>query len=416
VSVEAALTDFMAAAQARRPIQHLGVAVSGGGDSVALLHLLNAWSGAAQARLSVVTVDHGLRPEAAGEAAFVSALCAGLSLPHTTLKWEGWDGTGNLPDAARQARYGLIARWASDQGVDAVALGHTLDDQAETFLMRLARGSGVDGLAAMRRDWEAGGLRWLRPLVEVPRTALRGYLRAGGLDWKEDPSNEDPRFRRVQVRKALELLEPLGITTRRITDTAERMELARQALRACTHAAAARICHVEAGDVLIGCDGLGGLEADIRQRLFAQAVMWVSGAVYKPRLDALREALERVQEGAVRTLHGCLITPKGNTLRIGREYNAVRALVCAPGALWDKRWRLSGDFQPGMEVRALGEGGLGHCKNWRATGLPRQTLVASPAIWQGDRLISAPLAGFGPGWSAEIDPSRGDFLAFLLSH
>ena len=141
----------------------LGVAVSGGGDSVALLLMLAT---VARGRpLAAVTVDHGLRPESGDEAAAVEALCAARGIPHATLRWNGWDGAGNLQDRARQARRTLIGAWARANGIGAVALGHTLDDQAETFLMRLARGSGVDGLSGMAPATRAEGVLWLRPLL-----------------------------------------------------------------------------------------------------------------------------------------------------------------------------------------------------------------------------------------------------------
>lgn len=406
----------MVQALAHAPIRHIGAAVSGGGDSMALLHLLHAWAAAAGLPLSVVTVDHGLRPEAGDEAGFVARICADLKRPHAIVTWQGWDGTGNLQDAARHARYGLITAWAQGAGVDCVALGHTSDDQAETFLMRLMRGSGVDGLAAMRDDWQSGGLRWLRPLIGETRAALRDYLSGNGLRWIDDPSNDDARFDRVRMRRALEILKPLGITVDRLAETAGRMELARRALSRCAHDAATQFCRIEAGDVLIDRGGLAELEDEIRERLFAHALMWVSGAAYRPRLDALRDTLDRVLAGEARTLHGCLVAPTARGLRVGREARAVRDLVSQPDGLWDNRWRLNGNPGPGAEIRALGEDGLGQCKAWRDTGLPRATLIASPAVWRGSDLVAAPLAGRAGGWSAQIAPPRGDFFTSLLSH
>ncbi|WP_114967069.1 tRNA lysidine(34) synthetase TilS, partial [Alkalilacustris brevis] len=182
----------------------LGVAVSGGGDSVALLLLVADWAAARGVRLRAVTVDHGLREGAAQEAEAVARLCAELGIGHDILRWQGWDGQGNLQDAARRARQGLIAGWARDHGLAAVALGHTRDDQAETVLMRLARGAGVDGLSGMAPLRLAVGLAWLRPLLDVGRAELRALLRARGVPWAEDPSNEDARFQRVRARRALE--------------------------------------------------------------------------------------------------------------------------------------------------------------------------------------------------------------------
>ena len=190
------LGSALDAAVAAAPEGEIGVAVSGGGDSVALLLLLEAAAARVGRSVAAVTIDHGLRPESAGEAAAVAALCAGRGIAHETRRWEGWDEAGNLQGRARQARRALIAGWARGRGIGAVALGHTLDDQAETVVLRLARGSGVDGLAGMAAVVRAEGVLWLRPLLGVRRAALRGWLEAEGMGWSEDPSNLDLRFDR----------------------------------------------------------------------------------------------------------------------------------------------------------------------------------------------------------------------------
>ena len=154
----------------------LGLAVSGGGDSVALLHLAVACG----LQPAVVTVNHGLRAEAASEAAQVAGVAAALGLSHETLLWQGWDHTGNLQDAARKARRRLISAWALQNNIASVALGHTQNDIAETFLMRLQRGAGVDGLAKMAGHWSEGGILWQRPLLGFTRNDLRLWLQAQG--------------------------------------------------------------------------------------------------------------------------------------------------------------------------------------------------------------------------------------------
>ncbi len=418
-----AFEQFLRGAQGRAPFASLGLAVSGGGDSMALLHLAHDWhkdwhkgrraqSPGGSITLAAVTVDHGLRPEAAEEAAMVARTCATLGIPHETLRWD-WDGRGNLHDAARRARYRLMGDWARRHGIEAVALGHTLDDQAETFLMRLARGSGVDGLATMRRDWH-DGVRWLRPLLEVPRPDLRAYLRARGLDWAEDPSNDDPRYDRVKARRALQLLAPLGLDAPRLAETAAHMSRAREGLARHAHDAAQRLCHVRAGSVAFDLAGLGAEPPETQHRLFAHALIWISGAEYRPRLDALQEALEAATHGARRSLHGCLIEGGPDQIRIYREYNAVRHEVAEPGQVWDGHWTLTGP-DPQARIRALGEA-VADCPDWRATGLPRRALMASPAAWRNGALLSAPLAGLDNGWT--LRPTRPDtsFFASILSH
>ncbi|MFV2034995.1 MAG: tRNA lysidine(34) synthetase TilS, partial [Halocynthiibacter sp.] len=167
----------------------IGVAVSGGSDSMALLCLLSQLCERHKAhRLSVVTVDHGLRPDAAAEATHVAETCAGLGHQHTVLHWRGWDRSGNLQDRARQARYSLIADWATASGISTVALGHTADDQAENFLIRLARESGVDGLSGMSSRRKIKDVMFLRPMLTATRSELRDFLRDRGIRWVDDPS------------------------------------------------------------------------------------------------------------------------------------------------------------------------------------------------------------------------------------
>lgn len=183
------------------------VAVSGGSDSIALLMLAAAWAQRADVDLQVVTVDHGLRPEAAAEAAYAASISEGLELPHITLAWEGIKPSSGISSSARNARYRLLEQFASDIDVSVILTGHTADDQAETLMMRNARSSNYSqgrGLAGMARTTcLPSGTKLVRPLLGVTRSALRGYLAELNQSWIEDPSNQDETFERVRVRKAL---------------------------------------------------------------------------------------------------------------------------------------------------------------------------------------------------------------------
>lgn len=398
------------------PPKWLGVAVSGGSDSVALLHLLAEWAAQGGPQLLAVTVDHGLRSEAAAEAAFVAQTCAGLGVAHQTLEWRGWDGHGNLQDQARRARYGLMAAWATGQGIATVALGHTLDDQAETFLMRLARGSGVDGLSGMARRRLAEGVSWVRPLLELRRADLRAYLKRRGAAWVDDPSNIDAAYDRVKARQILSALAPLGITAETLVETAARLSMARQALRSAAHVAARALCRIEAGDVVIARQGFALLPLDIQLRLLAHAIGWVASADYRPRLTSLTQTHAALAATKRSTLGGCVLSANKRDIRISREVQAVKTVISAITAPWDRRWHLSGPAVPGLIVQALGEPGLAQCPDWRATGLPRATLLASPSVWRGTALVAAPHAGRADGWSAELHKGPEDFFASLIVH
>jgi tRNA(Ile)-lysidine synthase len=384
------------------PARHIGLAVSGGSDSMAMLWLIAPWARARGIPVSVATVDHGLRPEAAAEAAFVGRVAGGLGVPHRVLEWRGWDGRGNLQAQARAARTELLTAWARETGADAVALGHTMDDQAETVLLRLARGSGVDGLAGMEADREQGGLRWVRPLLGLRREELREFLRAGGHPWVDDPSNEDARFDRVKARQALGLLGPLGVEAEGLSATAHRMAMARAALEHYAREAAGRVARTEGGDVVFARPGFDLLPVETRFRLLSDAVRWVGGGVYRPRLGALERVIADLSDAPRRTLQGTVVTRTGGEWRVGREWAAVRGLRAPVGEPWDGRWRIEGPGGAGLEVRALGGAGLAACPGWRATGLRRATLIVSPAVWRGEELVAAPLAGLGEGWRARI--------------
>ena len=186
---------------------HLALAVSGGSDSVALMVLAARWvqSQADAPNVTVLTVDHGLRPASAEEAAQVGRWARALGLDHAILGWRGAKPSSGLQAAAREARYALMSDWCLEHGAAAIVTAHTANDQAETVMMRLARGSGVDGLAGMMRETLAP---WpvLRPLLGVTRARLRAVLTAAGHDWIDDPSNDDTAFERIRMRQALDAL------------------------------------------------------------------------------------------------------------------------------------------------------------------------------------------------------------------
>ncbi len=167
--------------------------------------------------------------------------------------------------------------------------------------------------------------------------------------------------------------------------------------------------------MLIDRDRLQALPPDMARRIVAAALCHVASAPYRPRLSALIAAL-----GAdTATLHGCVLRSRGASLRISREYRAVAHHAVRLGSAWDRRWQITPPAQfdlPGAEIRALGPAGLALCAGARDTGLPRVALLASPAIWQGTRLIAAPLAGFGTDWRASVNFLRQDFFSKALVH
>lgn len=400
----AALNDFFNG----QDLRAVGVAVSGGSDSTALLIFATEWAAAAGVRLVAATVDHGLRAEAAAEAEAVAQTCARLGVAHEILAWRGWDGSGNVQAEARRARYRLLAEWARREGLDCVLLGHTMDDQAETVLMRLARRAGVDGLTAMAARFEREGQAFGRPLLGQRRGDLREMLKARGVDWIEDPSNDDMRFDRVKTRRALGELAEIGVDAEALATVSENMADVRAALDWQVAQVAKDAVQIEAGDLRVDLAAFGTVPEEIRRRLLVAGIQWVNGGDYAPRRAPVQRLLEEISAGQGGTLAGCVLTVEGGRLRIAREPRAVMENESA-GPLWDGRWHVEGPWQGGEVLRALGEAGLAEVEDWRAAGLPRQSLIASPSVWRAGTLVAAPLAGHGAGWRAKLCPERSGF-------
>ncbi len=411
----AMLRHFVASAFAFDKPKRMAVAVSGGGDSMALLHLLADWAAEEKIHLQAVTVNHGLRPEAEAEAKFVSEVAQGLKIKHTTLTWSGYSGEGNLQDAARRARYHLMATWAREQDISTIALGHTADDQAETFLMRLSRASGLDGLTGMQRRRSAHGVTWVRPLLMEERFSLRQYLRDIRVPWIDDPSNEDEAFERVRARRVMAEISELGIDVHVIGRVMDHLGQVRTALDYATHDHALSCVTEEMGDLIIDRRRFFDAAPEINRRLVTQALRWIASADYGPRGMKLQEFLSAMMRGRDATLHGVRLLGGKEVFRLTREHAAVVGKTARPGEVWDGRWVIDTVSDQSLTVRALGEDGLLQLGERPETAPPREVLRASPALFDGDSLVSAPLAGFGSATLRLVHPQNA-FFTSLLSH
>jgi tRNA(Ile)-lysidine synthase len=346
----------------------------------------------------------------------VAAQAQMWGLPHETLLWRGWDGAGNLQDTARRARYRLLTQWAEAHGIEAIALGHTADDQAETVLMRLARASGVSGLSAMASvRWE-NGVRLVRPMLSITRERLRDYLKATGISWIEDPSNHDQRFDRIKTREALSGLQKIGITAETLSRVAGNLTQAREALAQYAQESARKVVQVDDGDLCIDRTGFAALPEEIRRRVLVSAIGWVASNEYAPRQSAVEQGIAAILSGQTTTVGGCLLLAKAGKTWVCRELSAIDKESAEPGMLWDHRWRLTGPAIPGTQIRALADHGIRQLEDWRNSGKPRAVLAATPAVWIENTLIAAPLAGFSNQWTAELSNECPEYYTSILSH
>ncbi|MEM6664520.1 MAG: tRNA lysidine(34) synthetase TilS [Pseudomonadota bacterium] len=312
----------------------LGVAVSGGGDSMALLAIASM----AGLDLSAATVDHGLRPEASDEAGLVADFCRSSGIPHQTLRIPPLPDFGNISAAARTARYAALTAWAAKQDLTTVLLGHTRDDQAETVLLRLARGSGVDGLSAMSAVRHSHGLTWVRPMLAIARADLRAWLIDQGISWADDPTNDDASFDRVRVRQAMDALWPLGITSDRLVGTADILATQRLVLEdAASQLSATARRDGPFGDIRLSREHLAAARRDTSLRLLKRAIIDVSGTDYPPRQRSIDKVMDDIlADTPAQTLGGCMLWTDGDDLVICREPAATKTAPIKPGQqTWD---------------------------------------------------------------------------------
>lgn len=336
----------------------LALGVSGGPDSVALMNLVAAWcddrsnDGLPCPRVHILTVDHGLRPEAAKEAQAVAAWSAALGFQHHCLVWSGEKPSSNLQAQARQARYRLMAQKLKQLGGNTLFIAHTQDDQAETLLMRLARGSGVDGLCAMQTLSTYKDIEIARPLLAIQKADLVAYLQQRQQPFFEDPSNNDDRFDRVRMRRLMAEFAELGGTTTRLAQTASQMQRVALALASQTEALFAETTYVfeGLGFALIDLNAFISADEEIRLRLLRSLIEWIRPRTYPPRLSALTglddylgraastdQVLRRVLGGVVFDANQtkCLVYAEA-----GRHGFPVMEANWGDTLLWDDRLKL----------------------------------------------------------------------------
>lgn len=360
------------------------------------------------------TVDHGLRKSSNAEASRVQGWVRKLGVEHhiLPLTWDAAPPQANIHAIAREARYEQIGRWARSKAVKTLITGHTLDDQAETFLIRLARGSGVDGLSGMApvsRLPVAGfdDLTLMRPLLGFSHERLIATLRAAKQDWIEDPSNDAVRFERARLRAARPVLEQLGLSNERLAETGATMRRAREALDTYVDALFASAVDVsEWGYAVVRAREFGNAPTEIGLRVLARLLTLVGGETYPPRFDALQAAHAWLISGDAgpkgRTLGGCrAVRREDGSVLVAREASAIGADIvlnpCGP-AIWDGRFRVAvSDAAPEPAVvRALGAKGLAIAgPGIRLPSLePRLIAATTPALWTGGQLVAAPLCKY----------------------
>jgi tRNA(Ile)-lysidine synthase len=396
----------------------IAVAVSGGADSMALALLCRDWAAKHKIHLQAYTVDHGLRPESAAEARQVARWLKKAGMDCRILTWRGAKPSANRQEAAREARYGLLRDACAKAGIAHLLLAHHREDQAETLLLRALRGSGVDGLSAMQpaRMLERDFIL-LRPLLDVPKADLVATLRKRGQAWIEDPSNANPAFARVRVRRALDDLAGGDAVARaelvaHLALTARNLARARAALDAAARALLRTMARVEPGGIAwLDIAPLQSADDEIALRALGLLLKTVGGDPLPPRLERLERLLHglRGKTPTPATLHRCMLRPEknGTQILVCREARHLpEPIRLVPGSRlpWDGRFEIAvPKTARGLTLAPLGR----HRPEDVSSAIPAAAWPTLPAIWRGPagegaKLLAVPALGWGdlpPGLS-----------------
>jgi len=405
----------------------IALAVSGGADSLALAASVARWRGRRRGRPDaiVLTVDHRLRAGSGREAANVAEIAGRLGLAARVLVWSGPRPRANLEATARQARYRLLLTAAGEAGASHLALAHHRDDQAETFLLRLQRGAGVFGLAAMRPMVAAGAITIARPFLSVSRSRLVATTAAAGLEPVEDPMNTDPRFARARVRRIMPLLAADGFDAARIAATAARLAGAAAAIDAAASALIATAVETDGCAVArVEPAAFGAAAEEVRLRALARMLVAIGGEDYPPRHVRLRRLLDAIAGHGggrfKRTLAGTVIEWRAGRFLLyrewGREAPPTVTVKAGHEGTWDHRFRVAvGAGAPaGLWVGPLGEEGRrlvgAYAGQW-----PAAALATLPAVRRRGKLVAVPTLGYagpgGEGLPVAVSPVLGERLS-----
>lgn len=384
----------------------IATAVSGGCDSMALLLLAKKWMEARGGKVVALTVDHGLRQNSHEEALQVGKWLAQHRIDHVILPWKGEKPSSNIQAEARKARYHLLTEWCRAHHILHLLVAHHADDQAETVMLRLMRGSGADGLAAMPSCTAVNGIRLLRPLLPLDKRKLQNVLKDAGWLWVEDPSNTNEQFDRVKCRNWLASQENPELISTRLFNTASQMGRVREILEKETALAMVRYGAIyPEGYATLAPEALRTLPEETGLRLLAALLRTIGGYSYKTRFSHLTTLYNALREENFtgKTLQHCVVFPYRGKIFFSREQNAIpthTSFIPNTSCLWDGRFKL---YYKGTEHAPLSITSLSPVLwnnftsenqlliiNHRVKTLPKKILYTLPAILALEKVIAIP--------------------------
>ena len=405
----------------------IAVGVSGGADSLGLLFLLADWCAQNGGTVKAYTVNHNLRAEAKAEAETVAARCRDAGIAHDILTWAfSSKPETHVQERARTARYELLQAACRKDGFDYLAVAHHLEDQIETFWMRLTHGSGIDGLAGMQPLRKLEDVTLIRPLLSLPRENLRDVCRGLNIVWAEDPGNQNENFLRPRLRAFEDMLAAEGLTPQRMAQTLQKLADARDLLQDVTDDAVADCVLLDdMGYAVLDRAAFAALPSALAQRVLARVLAAVAPAVYPPGHDLVQRLYVAVTDTnfAGQTAFGCDLQVQGTQqLLITRELSAAAApqpMIAGTATHWDDRFDFSA-LPPDCKTEswtlgALGTDGVATLRKQLADApaalqkfeaLPGRVRAGLPVVRDGEKYLSVPhLSWVSPDAPAGV--SRG---------
>ena len=387
----------------------IALAVSGGPDSTAMMFLVSKSKKIKKKNVTVLIVDHDLRKDSRKEANLVMRNAKKIGFKYKILKWRGLKPSSGIQEAARKARYDMMISWCEKNNVKKLFLAHHLDDQVETFLMRLSKGSGIDGLSSMSKTSLKVNVNIIRPFLEIPKTKLVEIANSSNMKWVSDPSNSNLSYQRSRIRKLIPALSREGIDSHHINLVIKRMDSAKDALNETVNSNIIKyVKSMEGIAFSLSYEALDKLSPEILLRILERIIMVASGSIYPARrlkLEAILSWLKSDNQISAKTLSGTVLRKRKDYIIFYRELKSSQASASIRPLTnrylsWDNRFHLKLNKSKDLEVKSLGNEGVKILKSKKLLkkhglkNIPLSAWKSAPSLWSKKRLISVPSLGY----------------------
>ena len=404
----------------------IAIAVSGGVDSMVLMNLAKESDFLNDKNVFILVVDHGLRAESKQEAKFVKNEAKKLGFPTRILKWKGSKPNKRIQEEARNKRYSLLINFCRENNINNLYLAHHLDDQIETFLFRMFRGSGLQGLTSFSSSYERNGLTLIRPLIDTPKSELISYARRKKINWVEDPSNENQKYDRVKLRKVLPLIYKEGFDKKVFLKSVKKLRLANQALDQITKEFVLKYVTINKNiSIFINQELFLTAPEDVQLRVLQNTIRIFSGErYYSPdylKILNLMNWARSDNDISAKTLGGTIFRKRKGGIILYKEVkklNEIKPIKLSKSkyTAWDNRFLIKINKSVKGEISYLGNEGVKILKSKKIlgkkgfNGIPLTALYSIPAMWDGKRLISAPFFDYSVDNSVNLKVKKIDYL------